>query len=164
MDQVPSGQLPVPAGDAPSAGQEAAKARREVLSFVLGGELYAWDIVAVQEIIGPSPLSRLPRSPAWVLGVMNLRGRVIPVYDLRLRLDLDPEAGQEPVYMVLRAGGKTVAFVVDGVRDVLLVDPELVQPTPEFSGRFSGQGLVGLLRQDSEMIRLLDPELLLQAM
>ena len=164
MDQIPTNQLPAPAGDSSSPGEEAAGARREVLSFVLGGELYAWDIVAVQEIIGPSPLSRLPRSPAWVLGVMNLRGRVIPVFDLRLRLGLDPEQSQEPVYMVLRAGGKTVAFVVDGVRDVLQVDPDLVQPPPDFSGRFSGEGLVGLLRQDSEMIRLLDPALLLQAM
>jgi len=137
----------------------------EFLTLTLGSEVYGVDILSVQEIIGLPDLTKLPRSPNHVLGVMNLRGMVVPVIDLRLKLRL-AETVTDPVVVVVRVGEKIMGAVVDGVNDVIQIEPELVQEAPDFSGAIKRDYLSGLIRHDDDMVillaidRLLAPEAL----
>lgn len=133
----------------------------EYLTFSLGKEIYGVDVMSVQEIIGIPHLSKLPRSPEYVLGVMNLRGMVVPVVDLRLKLGLSlPEDG-DPVAVVMHVGEKVMGAVVDGVRDVLEVAEKNIQVPPEFAGHVRREYLRGLSRREGEMLILLEMDKLL---
>lgn len=146
--------------------EEPAEAEpSEFLTLTLGSEVYGVDILSVQEIIGLPDLTKLPRSPNHVLGVMNLRGMVVPVIDLRLKLRLG-ETAPDPVVVVVRVGEKIMGAVVDGVNDVIQIDPDQVQEAPDFSGTIKRDYLSGLIRYDEDMVillaidRLLAPEAL----
>ncbi len=145
MSMEPS---PTPSGQPEPAGADAT-----ALTFTAGGESYAVAVTAVHEIIGLPPLARLPGcAPHW-LGVMNLRGMVLPVVDLRLMLGLTPPQS-EPVVVVLSVGGKLLGAVVDAVSDVAEIkDP---QPAPE-----SAPHLTHLAAVEGRMVRLMDPARLL---
>ncbi|KIX13587.1 chemotaxis protein CheW [Dethiosulfatarculus sandiegensis] len=133
----------------------------EYLTFTLGKETYGVDILTVQEIIGMPNVSRLPNSPQYVLGVMNLRGMVAPVLDLRLKLALEANEDNEPVVMVVKVGARTLGVVVDGVEDVVEFNEESVQETPNFTGPIQKEHIKGLSRHEGVMVILLDLELLL---
>jgi len=128
----------------------------EYLTFKLGNEHYGVDILSVQEIIGLPSLTRLPRSPAYVLGVMNMRGMVVPVMDLRIKLGLPVDEEQEPVVVVLHVGNKVIGAVVDGVSDVVQIDEDHIQDPPDFVGTVSKEDLRGLSLHDGEMLILLE--------
>lgn len=128
----------------------------EYLTFMLGNEHYGVDILSVQEIIGVPSLTKLPRSPAHVLGVMNMRGMVVPVIDLRIKLGLPVDENKEPVVVVLRVGNKVIGAVVDGVSDVVQIDEDQIQDPPDFVGAVSKEDLRGLSLHDSEMLILLE--------
>lgn len=141
----------------------AASAEREVtdadqyLTFTLGDEEYGIQILKVQEIKGFSPVTPIPNSPAYVRGVMNLRGTIIPVIDLRQRFELPTvEYNRFNVIIVVRVGARTMGLLVDAVSDVLNIAREDVQPPPDFGDRESTRTVSGLARARDKVVMLLD--------
>ncbi len=160
----PASDVPAvaPEADTPAALEaEGAGSRRQLLSFRLGEEHYAVDILRVLEIRVLATTSRLPRAPAYVRGVMNLRGTVVPIVDLRRRLGLEPvPPARHTVVMLLRVESgehpRTLGMVVDAVSDVVEVTREQERPAGEGSGFTEGLAML-----DHEVLILLDVDRLL---
>lgn len=130
-----------PASDGPSGGVK-------YLAFTLGNEEYAIEISQVRELRGYEPATRLPSAPDYVLGVINLRGTIIPVADLRIKLGLgQPRYDSTTVVIIARTGAMTVGLVVDGVSDVHELTSDQVRPAPALGAATTdyviGLGLVG---------------------
>lgn len=107
-------------------------ANRELIAFRIGEQEFCVDIMSVREIRGWTPATPLPRSPAFVRGVINLRGAVLPIVDLGARLGLRvTEPTDRHVIMVAQVGGRTVGLLVDAVSDIIQLTDDAVQPTPE---------------------------------
>jgi purine-binding chemotaxis protein CheW len=146
---------------APPSGEAAASARQQVLTFVLGEETYGVDILRVQEIRGWSAVTKIPQSPAHVLGVLNLRGSIVPIVDLRMRLALErAEYTSVTVIIVLSvasgSGRRDFGVVVDGVSDVVDVNEADVRPPPELGARSATDFIRGLVPIAERMVVLLD--------
>ncbi|WP_051101864.1 chemotaxis protein CheW [Solimonas variicoloris] len=153
-------QAPPSASPAASAAVPAA----EFLTFTLGGEEYGVDILKVQEIRGYDTVTRMPGAPDFMKGVINLRGTIVPVIDLRLKLRLDDARYDAfTVMVILSVGQRIVGMVVDGVSDVVALDAGDVRPPPEFGGAIDTRFITGLGTRDQRMIILLDIEKLLSA-
>ena len=138
----------------------------ELLSFHIADEEYAVDILRVREIRGWGNVTRIPRVPDYVRGVLNMRGAVVPVIDLRLRFGLEAqEYGPATVLVVLRTGSgedkRDVGVVVDAVSDVYSVAPKDVKPAPDFGGGGDSNFIKGLTTQDESMVIILDVDRLL---
>ena len=114
----------------------AAAGSNQVLTFTLGNETYGVDILRVQEIRGYSPVTRIPQSPAHVLGVLNLRGSIVPIVDLRMRFNLE-RAEYTPLTVIIvlsvqsPVGRRDFGVVIDGVSYVIDVAVGEVKPEPE---------------------------------
>jgi len=139
-----------PETTAPPSGEPAASLRRQVLTFVLGAETYGFDILRVQEIRGWSAVTKLPQSPAHVLGVLNLRGSIVPIVDLRMRFGLErAEYTSVTVIIVVsvvsESGRRDFGVVVDGVSDVVDVNEADVRPPPELGARTTTDFIRGLV-------------------
>lgn len=124
---------------APTASDSEAQSH-QFLTFVIGGETYGIDILRIQEIRGWSAVTRLPGAPSHMLGVLNLRGSIVPVVDLRIRFNLQqPQYTAATAIIVLAvnspAGRRHFGVVVDGVSDVIDVRFNTVKPTPELGSR-----------------------------
>ena len=134
----------------------------EYLSFTLGAEHYGVDILKVQEIRGYDAVTRVPDAPDYIKGVINLRGTIVPVIDLRLKLRLD-EARYDAftVMIVLNVEDRVVGIVVDSVSDVIPLNAEQIRPTPEFGAAVDTRFISGIGTQDDRMLILLDIETLL---
>lgn len=135
----------------------------EYLSFRLGGEEYGIDILKVQEIRGFERSTRMVQAPRHVLGVVNLRGTIVPIIDLRIRFGLaQPVYGSETVTIVLNVCDRVVGLVVDAVSDVVALTPEDIRPAPEFSGRIGASQVIGIAALEQagvqRMLILLDIE------
>jgi len=138
----------------------------EYLSFRLGDEDYAVDILRVQEIRGWESVTRLPNTPGYVKGVHNLRGAIVPIVDLRQRLGMPwREYDKNTVVIVLhvKAGGgdKQVGLVVDEVSDVVNAQMQNILATPRFGAAQASEFITGMLGSDDKMIMLLDVDRLL---
>ena len=122
-----------------------AGAPREVLSFKLGAEEYGIDILKVQEIRGYENPTRIANVPSFMKGVVNLRGVIVPVVDMRLRFDL-PDVSYDAftVVIILNLAGRTIGMVVDSVSDVLALGPDQIKPAPEFNGQIECSHIIGL--------------------
>ena len=134
-----------------------------MLTFSLGEEVYGVDILRLKEIRGWSPVTRIPQSAPYVLGVLNLRGVVVPVIDLRMRFGLQPtELTAVTVVIVLSlrtAGGqRDCGIVVDKVLDVVDIAAGSVRPVPEAGSTAASEFIEGLATQDQQMLILLDAE------
>ena len=134
---------------------------RQVLTFVLGDETYGVDILRVQEIRGWSAVTKIPHAPPHVLGVLNLRGSIVPIVDLRMRFALDrAEYTAVTVIIVMSvvtpAGRRDFGVVVDGVSDVVDVNSAEVKPAPELGSRGATDYLLGLASIAERMVVLLD--------
>jgi len=143
-----------------------ADADREYMTFTLGVEEYAVEILRVQEVRGWEAVTRIPNAPAYVKGVLNLRGSIVPVVDLRLRLDMPFRAYQkETVVIVLMVVGgnqeRSIGIVVDGVSGILNAFAEDIQTTPDFGARLDTEYIRGLVTADEKMVALLDVDRLL---
>jgi len=120
-------------------------APREYLSFKLGSEEYGIDILKVQEIRGYEPPTRIANAPHFIKGVVNLRGVIVPVVDMRLRFGLpDVQYNSFTVVIVLDIGSRTVGMVVDSVSDVLALDGKAIKPAPDFNGAIDAAFITGL--------------------
>jgi len=133
----------------------------QYLTFILNGEQYGLGILRVQEIRGWESVTRIPNSPEHVKGVVNLRGNIVPVYDLRLRFGLPSVPyTKETVVIVVRAGKegseRSMGLVVDAVSDVLVVRDESIGATPEFGTGVPTEHIKGLVADDKNMVMLLD--------
>jgi purine-binding chemotaxis protein CheW len=145
----------------PGPTTSVATSGGQYLTFSLGREEYGIDILRVQEIRVCSAVTPIPNTPAWVRGVMNLRGAVIPVIDLRRKLGLDADAEASAVVVVVALGSRLVGLVVDAVSDVLALPAEAVQPRPEFGRGVDTAFLQGLARTEHRLVALLDLDRLL---
>ncbi|MGA2342628.1 MAG: chemotaxis protein CheW [Steroidobacteraceae bacterium] len=146
---------------ATNADKAAADASEQYLTFMLAGEEYGVDILRVQEIKGWDRVTRIPHTPDYILGVINLRGAVVPILDLRRRFGLETiEFGATTVVIVVRvmsAGGeRTVGVVVDAVSEVYNVDPAETQPPPEVCGNVDTVFVKALATIEEKMLILLD--------
>ncbi len=147
-----------------AVNEQQAKASTEtyqVLTFILGGESYGVDILRVQEIRGWSSVTKIPHAPPHVLGVLNLRGSIVPIVDLRMRFNLErAEYTAVTVIIVLSvfspAGRRDFGVVVDGVSDVVDVNAAEVKPPPELAGRAATEHIRGLVNVADRMVVLLD--------
>ena len=143
----------------------AAGASRQVLTFSLGGETYGVDILRVKEIRGWSPVTRIPRSSPAVLGVLNLRGAIVPIIDLRVRFALR-EAQFTPVTVIIvlslhtADGHRECGIVVDAVKDVADITPENIRPAPSMNAGDAGEFIEGITTCDDKMLILLDADTL----
>ena len=134
----------------------------EYLSFTLGAEQYGVDILKVQEIRGYDQVTRVPDAPDYIKGVINLRGTIVPVIDLRLKLRLDDARYDAfTVMIVLNVEQRVVGIVVDSVSDVIELNAEQIRPTPEFGAAVDTRFINGIGTQDDRMLILLDIETLL---
>ena len=143
---------------------QAAASADEFLSFTLGEEHYGVDILKVQEIRGYDSVTRLPDAPDYIKGVINLRGTIVPVIDLRLKLRLhEARYDSFTVMIVLNVGARVVGIVVDGVSDVVPLAEEQVRPKPEFGAAVDTRFISGIGTLDERMLILLDIEALLDS-
>jgi purine-binding chemotaxis protein CheW len=118
---------------------------REVLSFKLGDEEYGIDILKVQEIRGYEQPTRIANAPGFMKGVVNLRGVIVPIVDMRARFALDDvKYDAFTVVIILNVGGRTVGIVVDSVSDVLELHADQIKPAPEFNGNIEATHITGL--------------------
>jgi purine-binding chemotaxis protein CheW len=144
-----------------STNTAVAAGSNQVLTFTLGNETYGVDILRVQEIRGWSPVTRIPQSPPHVLGVLNLRGSIVPIVDLRMRFNLD-HAEYTPLTVIIvlsvesPLGRRDFGVVVDGVSDVIDVPVAEVKPAPELGTTVSTEFIAGLAAVSGRMLMLLD--------
>jgi purine-binding chemotaxis protein CheW len=133
----------------------------QMLTFQLGAETYGVDILRVKEIRGWSPVTRIPQSPPHVLGVLNLRGAIVPIIDMRVRFALaSAEFSQITVIIVLSLhtedGIRECGIVVDSVSDVVDVKAESVKPPPCLNGGKQNDFINGIATVDDKMLILLN--------
>jgi purine-binding chemotaxis protein CheW len=137
---------------------------REMLVFKLGSEEYGVDILKVQEIRGYEKVTPIPRSPDYLKGVVNLRGTIVPVIDLRIRFGMpDPKYDSLTVVIVLRIAGRIVDAVVDAVSDVVRLAENEIREAPKLGAMVDSSYLSGVATQGERMILALDIEKLLSA-
>jgi len=142
---------------------EVVRAKKEFLTFRLGTESYGIDILKVQEIRGWEQPTTIANAPDFIKGVINLRGVIVPILDLRVKFRLAETRYDEfTVVIILNIASRVVGVVVDSVSDVLSLDEEAIRPTPEFaSATFDTKYITGLATQDDAMLIMLDIEKLL---
>ena len=139
----------------------------QYLSFTLGNEEYGVDILRVQEIRSWEPVSRIPNVPHYEKGVVNLRGSIVPILDLRERFNLS-KAEYTPltVVVVLQTGDnnktRIMGVVVDSVSDVISIDKTEIQGAPDFGAKVSNEFINGLVSVNERMVMLLDVDKLLK--
>jgi len=142
----------------------AREATREVLVFVLGSEEYGVDILKVQEIRGYDKVTPIPAAPGYLKGVMNLRGVIVPVIDMRIRFGLaEVRYDSVTVVVILRFAARVIGIVVDGVSDVIRLKEAEVKAAPQLGTLVDGSFIAGLAVQDERMVLLLDIERLLSS-
>ena len=145
----------------PANGTEKEAGSQQVLTFVLGNETYGVDILRVQEIRGFSAVTKIPHAPAHVLGVLNLRGAIVPIMDLRRRFAL-ASAEFTPVTVVIvlslntEQGQRECGIVVDAVSDVVDVPQDAIRAAPEVAGQERADFVAGLAQVEDRMLILLD--------
>lgn len=146
---------------APSMASENQKDHLQVLTFVLGDEDYGIDILRVQEIRGWSNVTKIPNAPSHVLGVLNLRGSIVPIFDLRKHFELEhADYTATTVVIVLStqsgSGTKDIGIVVDGVSDVVDIPLNTVEPMPDLGSHTATEHVQGIASKGDRMIILLD--------
>jgi purine-binding chemotaxis protein CheW len=142
---------------AETAGAAAAAGGTQFLTFRLAEEEYAIDILRVQEIKGYSTITPIPNAPAYIRGVMNLRGTVIPVLDLRTKFGMAAEAYSKfTVIIVVTVGTKVIGLVVDAVSDVLNFSAGEIAPPPELEMSIDQTFITGLAKAGDRLIAVLD--------
>jgi purine-binding chemotaxis protein CheW len=131
------------------------------LTFALGDQDYGIEILKVQEIKGYSAITPIPNTPSHIKGVINLRGTVVPVIDLRAKLSMEPvEYSKFTVIVMVTVGEKVVGLVVDAVKDVLAVAPDQIQPPPDMGDPVDTRYLQGLAAVGEKLVALLDVDTL----
>lgn len=146
----------------------ASAAPREVLTSRLGGEEYGIDILAVQEIRSYEPPTRIANAASHMRGVMNLRGVIVPIIDLRRLLGLPADHDLNTVTVIVNVGARTVGLVVDSVSDVVALLPDTVQPRPSLPHRGDADFVSGIATlgsgEQARLLQLMNLHTLLQGL
>lgn len=147
------------------AGREAEPARqgdslRRWIGFELAGQLYGVPILSVQEVLASAEIEPVPGTPPEIRGVINLRGQIVTVLDLRMRLGLPPHPDPDGPLIVFDGAGETVAARVDRVTHVRQIADPAIKPAPR-TGSHPGRGVAGLVTRSGELMTLLDVPALL---
>lgn len=147
-----------------TAATEEDQAASEFLTFTLGHEEYAIDILKVQEIRGYDMVTRIANAPTFIKGVINLRGLIVPIVDLRIKFH-QPKVDYTPftVVIILNVVGRVVGIVVDSVSDVIALTSQQVRPAPDFSASFDTRYIRGLATVEGRMLIVTDIEQLMSA-
>lgn len=136
----------------------------EYLTFRLGAEEYGVDILKVQEIRGYDAITQIANAPVFVKGVINLRGVIVPIVDMRIKFALgDAEYDQFTVVIILNVAGRVVGIVVDAVSDVISLGQEQFRPTPGMGSVIDTEYIMGLGTVDERMLILIDIEKLMSS-
>jgi purine-binding chemotaxis protein CheW len=139
-----------------------AEDARQFLTFKLAGEEYGVGILTVQEIRGWSQVTAIPHSPRWLLGVINLRGVVVPIIDLRIKFNLErADYNEFTVVIILNVGARVVGIVVDGVSDVITLSGAQIKPAPSLGNNADTSHIIGFGTLDERMRILMDVERLM---
>ena len=133
-----------------------ANDREEFLTFRLGQEEYAIDILQVREIRAQEPVTRIADAAGFVMGVINLRGAIVPILDLRVRFGLPHESTASTVVIILSLGGRLLGVVVDAVSDVVSLLREQVRPAPALNGAIESPFIRGIAPLDGRMLIVAD--------
>lgn len=137
--------------------QENITLIREFLAFKLGSEEYGIDILRVQEVRSYEEPTRMVHAPAFIKGVINLRGVVVPIVDLRMKFNLERvDYDDDTVVIVLNIGDRVMGMVVDGVSDVVTLQPAQLRAVPQMSSAIGNEHLLALGALDDRMLILLD--------
>jgi purine-binding chemotaxis protein CheW len=140
-------------------GLSGAEKTCQLVTFRLGQEEFAIEILHVQEILRLVPITPVPQAQTYVEGVINLRGRVIPVIDLGRRLGVvGGERGRHSRIMVITTGRQLVGVIVDGVREVLRISTSCIEPPPPLAGGMEEECIQGVGKLEDRLLVLLDPE------
>lgn len=135
---------------------KASGETRQFLTFAVDGEEYGVDIMTVREIKGWTETTRLPNSPEYLRGVMNLRGVIVPIFDLRNRFGKGiTQADKNSVYIILAVGDRNVGILVDAVSDILTVNTSDVKSAPDMENRQDANFINGLISLEQRMVVLL---------
>ncbi len=159
---IPGGSQQIPADTTAARAAAAAALPSQVISFAIGDDQYGVDIMAVREIKGWSDITHLPKQPEYVRGVLNLRGAIVPIVDLRCRFGQGlTETTPLHIVIIVQIGGRQVGLIGDRVLDIVSVDANQIQPVPRTAQGATQDFLSGLVTHDSTMIALIDlPNLL----
>ena len=131
----------------------------QLVSFVIENEEFGIDILKVQEIIRPVEITRVPNSPAFVEGVINLRGRIVPVVDLRKRFGLpERDQDQHTRIIVVELVDRVVGFMMDAVKEVIRVDRRVIEPAPELAIGIDTDYIKGVAKLEDRLLILLELE------
>ncbi|QEM69075.1 purine-binding chemotaxis protein CheW [Geobacter sp. FeAm09] len=145
----------------PVAKTEVGQMAHEIIqlvSFELGGEEYGVDVLAVREIIRMPGITKMPNTPDYVDGIINLRGTVVPIISLRRRFGLDErENDRQSRILVMEAGGSLTGFVVDAVAEVIRISSSDIQPPPAITqGNLAQECITGVLNRTERLLIVLD--------
>jgi purine-binding chemotaxis protein CheW len=136
----------------------------ESLAFTLGSEEYGINILKVQEIRGYDSVTRIANAPDFIKGVINLRGIIVPIVDMRIKFNLGtPSYDQFTVVIILNIGDRVVGMVVDSVSDVITLSPDQIKPAPEMGTALNTDYLIGLGTNDERMLILVDIDRLMSS-
>ena len=145
-----------------SAENIAGHTLNEFLTFRLGSEEYGMDILKVQEIRGYDSITQIANAPEFIKGVVNLRGIIVPIIDMRIKFELgNVEYDQFTVVIILNVSGRVMGIVVDGVSDVISLDMDQMRATPEFGSVIDTEYIMGLGTVEERMLILIDIEKLM---
>lgn len=129
----------------------------QLVGFRLGEEIYATDVMKIEEIIRFTDITTVPRTDSFVLGVMNLRGKVIPVIDLRIRFDLNKfDFDKDTSIIVVNFNTEYLGFVVDSVIEVMRISQNMINPNPPLVGTVGQEYILGICRYNDQMVFILD--------
>ncbi len=132
------------------------------VSFKIGNEEFGVDILSVREINRLTQITKLPNAPDFFEGVINLRGKIIPVIDLRVKLGMiKKDFGDTTRIIVVEIKGRTIGFIVDEVKEVLRIPIEIAEPAPDFLIRKNGEYITAIARLEDRLLILLDLEKIL---
>jgi purine-binding chemotaxis protein CheW len=136
----------------------------EALAFTLGGEEYGINILKVQEIRGYDAVTKIANAPDFIKGVINLRGIIVPIVDMRIKFNLGtPTYDQFTVVIILNIGERVVGMVVDSVSDVITLGADQIKPAPEMGAALNTDYLIGLGTLDERMVILVDIDQLMSS-
>lgn len=148
----------------PAAARPATAQALEYLAFTLGQEEYGIDIQKVQELRGYDTVTRIANAPAHIKGVVNLRGIIVPIIDMRIKFNLGtPSYDQFTVVIILNMASRVMGMVVDSVSDVITLKPEQIKAAPEMGAVLDTEYLIGLGTLEQRMLILVDIDKLMSS-
>ncbi len=142
---------------APAEASISSKTNQQFVTFAIGKEEYAVDIMQVREIQAWSEVTVLPNQPDYMRGVLNLRGIIVPIFDLRSRFAQGKtDATNIHVVVIIAVGDRIIGILVDRVSDILTVDSDEIRPVPDLDDQENGDHIIGLVTAKERMVALLD--------